>query len=105
MRNDQALLLKRNMDMDIQTTFLGRTITKQQVVDALNEFARQYPDPESYDNWLQNDNFRYAILFEGREYPPKHILSVVTGIPTTIFGGGRQTNRVFHDLGFEVLDK
>lgn len=91
--------------MTTETTFLGVTITKQQVEDALREFASQYPDPESYENWLQKDTYKYAISFEGRKYPPKHILSVVTGIPTTNFGGGDQTNRVFRDLDFKVVDK
>lgn len=31
----------------------------------------------------------------------KHILSVVSGIPTH-FHGGSQTNRVFRQLGFDV---
>jgi hypothetical protein len=89
----------------MQTTFLGITITRQQVEDALREFARQYPDPESYENWLQNNNYKFAISYKGRLYPPKYILSMITGIPTPKFSGGKPTNRVFRDLGFEVVDK
>ena len=89
----------------METTFLGKTTTKHQVQDALHEFARQYADPDSVDNWLQKETYKYAIRFEGRLYPPKYILSVVTGIPTADFGGGEQTNRVFRVLGFDIVDK
>jgi hypothetical protein len=30
---------------------------------------------------------------------------VVTGVPTTDFNGGEQTNRVFRQLGFDVENK
>jgi len=33
------------------------------------------------------------------------IIGKATGIPTTVFNGGEQTNRVFHQLGFTVENK
>ena len=38
----------------------------------------------------------------GRVYPPKHILSVVTGIEVNKFSGGNSTDRVFEQLGLTV---
>ena len=74
-------------------------------MDVLHEFADQYPDTDSYDDWLQKGTYRYALSYDGRLYPPKHILSVVTGIPTADFNGGEQTNRVFRQLGFDIENK
>ena len=36
--------------------------------------------------------------------PPKHILSEITGVPTSDFTGGDVTNRVFRELGFPILE-
>jgi 5-methylcytosine-specific restriction protein A len=89
----------------METTFRGITITKEQIQKALAGFRAQYPDPDDFDNWLQKRSYKFAIRLDDRLYPPKHILSVVTGIPTTDFSGGEQTNRVFRQLGFDVVEK
>ena len=89
----------------METTFRGITITEQQIQKALAEFRAQYPDPAAFDNWLQKGTYKFAIRLDDRLYPPKHILSVVTGIPTTDLHGGKQTNRVFRELGFDVENK
>jgi hypothetical protein len=90
----------------METTFKKQTVTRQQILVALNEFARQHPDTNSYDGWLDKETYKYAVRFEGRLYPPKYILSVVTGLPIRgVFTGGEQTNRVFRALGFQVEDK
>ena len=89
----------------METIFLERTVTRQRILDVLHEFAAQYPDTDSYEGWLQKGTYRYAIRYDGRLYPPKHILSVATGIPTAEFNGGEQTNRVFRQLGFDIENK
>jgi hypothetical protein len=89
----------------METTFMGKLVTRKQVIDALHEFVQKYPDTDTYENWLQKGSYKYAIQYDGRVYPPKHVLSVVTGIPTTDFNGGEQTNRVFRQLGFDVVNK
>jgi 5-methylcytosine-specific restriction protein A len=89
----------------METTFLNLMVTRQQVLNALHEFARQFPDTGSYEDWLQKSAYKYAVRYDGRVYPPKHILSMVTGIPTAKFNGGEQTNRVFRQLGFDVENK
>lgn len=86
----------------MDTSFRGITISRGHVIEALNDFSLQYPDPNDYDHWLDKASYRYAIEYDGRRYPPKHILSVVTGISTRDFSGGEETNRVFRALGFDV---
>jgi len=86
--------------------FRGISISRQDVLRALVEFDAVYgDDTNAYDGWLDKGVYRYALEVGGRLYPPKHILSVVSGIPTTDFSGGEQTNRVFRQLGFEVREK
>lgn len=89
----------------METNFLNKRVTRQNILDALHEFARQYPNTDTYDSWLQKGAYKYAVHYDGRIYPPKHILSTVTGIPTAKFNGGEQTNRVFRQLGFDVVNK
>jgi len=90
----------------MDTMFLNRPISRQEILDVLERFDRQYPSTESYDNhWLQKKTYKYVLLHAGRLYPPKQILSMAIGVPTTDFGGGEQTNRVFCQLGFEIQDK
>ena len=89
----------------METTFIRKTVTRQDILDVLHEFARQHPDTDTYDSWLEKGTYKYAVRYDGRMYPPKHILSLATGIPTADFNGGEQTNRVFRQLGFDVENK
>jgi 5-methylcytosine-specific restriction protein A len=71
----------------------------------MDDFDECYPSTNQYANWLDNNAFKYAIRYRGKLYPPKHILSEVSNIPTTDFIGGEQTNCVFRQLNFEVGNK
>jgi hypothetical protein len=89
----------------LETRFREQLVTRQAILFAMQEFDRQYANPNDYENWLERESYVYCVWHDSRQYPPKHILSVVTGISTTEFSGGDQTNRVFADLGFEVTPK
>ncbi len=89
----------------MSTTFKGVIIKREAVIRAMDDFDECYPSTNQYDNWLDKDIYKFAIRYRGRLYPPKHILSEVSGFPATDFGGGKQTNRVFRQLGFEVGNK
>jgi len=89
----------------METIFKGRTVTSQEILDALHEFSLEYPDTATYENWLRKDSYNYAVRYGEDVFPPKHILSRATGIPTTEFSGGEQTNRVLRLLGFNIENK
>ena len=89
----------------METRFKGSPITRQAVLQVIQRFDQDYPDTNQYDNWLDKDTYRYALHHNGRRYPCKYILSEASGVPTTEFSGGEQTNRVFRHLGFEVTVK
>lgn len=88
-----------------ETAFRGVSVTYQAVHEALLDFDEKYPNPGDYDQWIDKDGYKYALEFAGRLYPPKHILSVVTGIDVSQFSGGEQTNRIFQELGLVIVEK
>ena len=67
----------------METTFKGFLITRQDVLTVLHDFDQRYADTNQYEDWLEKDNYIYALHYDGRLYPPKHILSEVSGIPTS----------------------
>ena len=89
----------------METVFKGQRVNRQNILEALREFSAEYPDTDSYENWLEKDTYIYAVWYEDKIFPPKHILSRATAIPTAKFSGGEQTNRVFRQLGFKVTFK
>ena len=88
-----------------EISFRGKRITQQAILNALEAFASLYPNTNDFEGWLDNDAYHYAIDYKGKLYPPKHILSETTGISTTEFSGGEETNRVFRELGFSIVSK
>ena len=73
--------------------FKGRVVTRPDILGAIRAFDAKYPDTNDYKRWLEKAHYKYALLYEGKKYPPKHILSEATGVPWQEFGGGvQQTN-------------
>jgi glycolate oxidase iron-sulfur subunit len=85
--------------------FLGRRITRDDVLRAMREYDGSVSLPAVYDNWLAKDNFKYALIYDHKLYPPKYILSLASGFSTQKYNGGEQTNSAFRALGFEIIDK
>ena len=88
-----------------QIAFKRVMVTREDILRAMREFDQSYPDRNLYDRWLEKANYKYAISEGDRLYPPKHILSQATGISTREFSGGYETNTIFRQLGFEIIDK
>ena len=89
-----------------QTIFKGATVSDEQILQAMKAFDAQWPhDSNEYDSWLEKKPYKYAVRRGRRLYPPKHILSRATRIDTSEFSGREQTNRVFRELGFQVINK
>ena len=85
--------------------FRGKDITKDMVVRELEKFDAEYPDTNNYDNWIEDNSYKYALEHRGKLYPPKYILSRLTGIDVSEFSGGDQTDNVFRELGFIIRNK
>ncbi len=89
----------------METIFKGVPVKTDDILKAILEFDAQYPNTNSYGAWLEKDTYKYAVQHGGKLYPCKYILSQATGIDTSEFNGGNQTNNVFRRLGFHVIDK
>lgn len=85
--------------------FIGINVSAQDILPAMRDFASQYSHTNEYDSWLDKATYKYAVQYKGKLYPCKHILRRATGIETSEFNGGEQTNTVFRKLGFRVIDK
>lgn len=85
--------------------FRGRQILRDDVLKELAKFDEKYSETNNYENWLNDGAYRFALKYGGRLYPPKYILSQITGLPVSEFSGGEETNRIFEELGFTVRDK
>ncbi len=92
------------------TDGIRHTITCPQVLAELARYDAAFP-ANDYDEraggpgWLDAPTYRFALVHEGRLYPPKYLLHRLTAAPLERFSGGEFTNRVLRRLGFEVLPK
>ncbi|MBK9940510.1 MAG: hypothetical protein IPP13_02655 [Kouleothrix sp.] len=89
----------------MEAIFKTSTVTTQDILTALSHFNAEYADTNAYDSWLEKASYKFAIKYDGKLYPCKYILSQATGIDTSEFSGGNQTNSVFRRLGFQVIEK
>ena len=88
-----------------ETIFKGKRVTRDKIKAVIHEFDEQFRNSNSYDAWLGKGTYKYAIKYHGKLYPPKFILSRVTGMNISKFSGGIGTNRVFCQLAFDVAPK
>lgn len=85
--------------------FKGKEIQKEDVIKEVEKFRQRYKDTNEYKNWIGQGAYKYAIEYEGEIYPPKYILSKVTGIDLSEFSGGKAISDIFEKLGFLVKEK
>jgi hypothetical protein len=85
-----------------------RNVTREAILRAIDYYKSEYPEND-YDNWLNKDIYKYAILYEGQLYPPTYIMGLSTDINCVYFAGGSTTslgvNPVFKREGFRIVDK
>jgi hypothetical protein len=76
------------------------TITEEMILSAMKEY-------DAHHRLDKNDSGRrYAVEYEGKLYPPKILLSLITKKPRGSFYGGKgksAANAVFVNLGFEIV--
>ncbi|WP_155864555.1 HNH endonuclease [Deinococcus ficus] len=87
------------------------TTTVEAVTSAFQQFDARYG---SFDAWFQEtqrhhslSNQRYVVLHNGRQYPPKVIVSLATGLSSREFSGGwgaGQANTYLQNMGFTVTE-
>ncbi|MEO8120125.1 MAG: HNH endonuclease [Rhodoferax sp.] len=70
---------------------------------AMVEFDNDFRDSPEWAGWEANQAQLYAIVHEGRRYPPKKIISLAMGMPVKAFWGGKPSNSYLKASGFEVI--
>ena len=85
------------------TTLMGIQLTQEDVLRAIQVFDEQYPESNTFEGWLENPAYRYALLYAGKLYPPKIILSMASGLPRTALNSRRQRDRVYRQLGLQIV--
>ncbi len=87
--------------MTSEATFRGIKISYEMAHQALRDFATEHPDSDNGE-WLEKNGYKYVIKFDGRQYPAKDILHIITKIPKNNFRSSKQINQIFQQLGFVV---
>lgn len=72
-------------------------ITQRRLCAAMQQFDRLLRAKEP------SSGTKFAVLHDGKRYPPKRILGLAIGRPNNPFAGGKNTNGVFESLGFKVV--
>jgi 5-methylcytosine-specific restriction enzyme A len=54
--------------------------------------------------WEHKGTQRYAIVYSGKLYPPKMIISLAAGIRRSEFSGVHQSNSYLEKRGFKLID-
>lgn len=83
---------------------IPKEITRNHILKSIKEF-NEYGCNKKYDST------KYDLLFNGRRYPPKYIISIAYKFesnsphPVKNFNGGKETNNFLENLGFSIIDK
>jgi hypothetical protein len=78
-------------------------VSSEAIRQAMKVFDAEWRDTNEYSGWQQNRNYLHAIEYEGKQYPPKKIISIATGMPTNSFNGGPQSNTYLTERGFRIV--
>jgi MrcB-like, N-terminal domain/EVE domain len=79
------------------------SIDRERIIDAMEEFDKTLRDMPEWQGWQNNRAQKWAIDYEGRDYPPKKIISMATGQPVNGFSGGIESNDYLKQRGFKIV--
>lgn len=80
---------------------IPKNITRKAVIKAIHEIDK---------NGIPKNRLstKYNIFFEGKQYPPKYVISLANRIENGVelkaedFGGGHESNSFLMALGFDI---
>ena len=94
--------LKRIQDWDRVTSIPD--VSREDIIKAIHKFDQSYRNTPEMQDWEKKGSQKYAVLYENEKYPPKHIISIATGMPRNLFSGGEQSNKYLKNRGFEIIE-
>src|SRR5689334_8202994 len=77
--------------------------TIEKLEEALSAFDQNLRNTDEWKGWEKKDNYKYAIRYDGKLYPPKHIIYLATHAPTHTFSGGDEANDFLRKKGLTVI--
>lgn len=80
-----------------QTSYRGKTFTYDDVIQALDRFDKEFRATFPNKYWVT-----YAIRHNEKNYPPKQVMRLITGLQK-VGKGGKPLNARYEDLGFNVV--
>lgn len=80
------------------------SVTREELLEAIDEFDEEHRALPEWIGWENDGNHKFAVVHEGKHYPPKQILSLASNIDKKSFSGGDATNKIFIDRGFDVTE-
>lgn len=78
-------------------------VSRDRIITALETFDVDCRESDEWQGWENRANQKYALLYEGRLYPPKMIISLATGVQRSEFTGGPMTNSYLMARGFMIV--
>lgn len=78
-------------------------VTNLEILRAMEAFDNELRSNPEWANWVDNENYKFAIFHDFKIYPVKHVISLATGIPKDTFSGGKESNDFLTRMGFAVI--
>jgi MoxR-like ATPase len=78
-------------------------VDRETILQAIREFDVKLLPTDEWRTWENKLSQVWALVHEGKRYPPKKIISMATGISVNDFSGGPETNGYLNGLKFEVI--
>ncbi|MGW8465917.1 MrcB family domain-containing protein [Pseudomonas sp. CLCA07] len=78
-------------------------VDRARILEAIREFDTILLPTDEWRAWESNGSQVWALVHDGKHYPPKKIISLATGTSVNEFSGGPETNGYLDALGFDVI--
>jgi hypothetical protein len=77
--------------------------TIEKLEEAMTSFDHKLRNTNEWEDWEKKGNYKYAIKYDGKLYPPKHIIYLATDAPTHTFSGGNEANDFLRKKGLTIV--
>ncbi|MEQ1907039.1 MAG: DUF3578 domain-containing protein, partial [Pirellulaceae bacterium] len=78
-------------------------VSREKILKAINLFDLELRQTIPWRDWEYHGHRKYAIKYDGKLYPVKHIIHSATNLPKADFPGGAESNNFVVARGFEVI--
>jgi 5-methylcytosine-specific restriction protein A len=81
-------------------------VSKEKILEAIKVFDTTLLQLEEWRSWESNATQIWALVHDGKHYPPKKIISIATGTAVNMFSGGpKKRHPLRGQIGINTLVK